>query len=272
GAKARGQGDPFEQVSLGDVRTELGSAFGDPSIVGVSGERYLALMTMPLTPRLIVFDLQEWKIACAIPTPIDASTAVSVIMHRDARHVSQINANGAVHVYRCENEEEVLSGAYVDDELVIMNRDGYFEGTEDAAGYVEMTLDGIPGRQLLSEYFGVLHKPGVALEPLAGSSSLAPPRLSAPPTIRRLTAAGAAGGRLEGSSATGLAYVQLYAAGRQLRRIDLSGSNAVVAVTESARPEFGRITAVAIDTHGIVSSPLSLDVGQSRPGRGAGKL
>jgi hypothetical protein len=137
GVKARGQGDPFEQVSLGDVRTELGSAFGDPSIVGVSGERYLALITMPLAPRLIVFDLQEWKIACAIPTPIDASAAVSVIMHRDARHVSQINANGAVHVYRCESGEEVLTGAYVDDELVIMNRDGYFEGTEDAAGYLE---------------------------------------------------------------------------------------------------------------------------------------
>jgi len=191
----------------------------------------------------------------------------------DARHVSQINAKGAVHVYRCENGDEVLSGAYVDDELVIMNRDGYFEGTEDAAGYVEMTLDGIPGRQLLSQYFGVLHKPGVALKTLAGAATLAPPRLIAPPTLRRLAAAGSAEGvRLDASSTAGLAYVHLYAAGRPLRRIDLSGSNAVVAVTESARPEFGHITAVAIDTHGIVSTPLSLDAGLSRPGHGAGKL
>ena len=273
GAKLRGQGDPFEQVSLGDVRTDLGSAFGDPSIVGVSGERYLTLMTMPLTPRLIAFDLQDWKIACAIPTPVDASTTVSVIMHSDARHVSQINANGAVHVYRCESGEEVLTGAYVDDELVIMNRDGYFEGTEDAAGYVEMTLDGIPGRQLLSQYYGVLRKPGVALETLTGSASLTPPRLSAPPTLRRLaTAASTEGVRLEASSATGLGYIQLYAEGRPLRRIAVSGPNAMVPVIESAHPEIGRITAVAVDAHGIVSSPLSLDAGPSRPGRGVGKL
>lgn len=271
GAKARGQGDPFDQVSLGDVRTELGSAFGDPTIVGVSGERYLTLMTMPLTPHLIVFDLQEWKIACAIPSPVDASTAVSVIMHGDARHVSQINANGAVHVYRCADGDEMLTGAYVDDELVIMNRDGYFEGTEEAAGYVEMTLDGIPGRQLLSQYFGVLRKPGVALETLTGSAGLAPPRLSAPPTLRRVAAA-ANSVRLEASSATGLAYVQFYADGRPLRRVSLSGANAVVPVAERARPEIGHITAVAVDANGIVSSPLAIDIGPSRAGRGAGKL
>ena len=271
GSKTKGHDDPFEQVSLGDVRTELGSAFGDPSIVGVSGERYLAVMTMPLTPRLIVFDIQEWKIACAIPSPIDASTAVSVIMHGDARHVTQINANGAVHVYRCVGGAEILTGAYVDDELVIMNRDGYFEGTEDAAGYVEMTLDGIPGRQLLSQYFGVLRKPGVALETLAGSVSLPPPRLSAPPTLRRVAAA-AEGIRLEASSTTGLSYVQLYADGRPLRRVALSGANAVVPVTERSRPEIGRITAVAVDANGIVSSPLSIDTGPSRQGRGIGKL
>jgi tetratricopeptide (TPR) repeat protein len=273
GSGTRSQSDPFEEVSLGDVRTELGSAFGDPSIVGVSGERYLALMTMPLTPRLIVFDLQEWKIACAIPSPIDASTAVSAIMHGDARHVTQINANGAVHVYRCEGGEEILTGAYVDDELVIMNRDGYFEGTEDAAGYVEMTLDGIPGRQLLSQYFGVLRKPGVALETLAGTATLASPRLSARPTLRLLGGARAADGvRLEASSATGLAYVQLYADGRPLRRVALSGANAVMPVTERSRPEVGRITAVAVDANGIVSSPLSINSEPSHAGRGSGKL
>jgi hypothetical protein len=136
-----------------------------------------------------------------------------------------------------------------------------------------MTLDGIPGRQLLSQYFGVLHKPGVALETLSGSTTLAPPRLSAPPTLRRLAAAGSAeGARLEASSAIGLAYVQLYAAGRQLRRVALSGANAVVAVIESARPEIGRITAVAVDTQGLVSSPLSLDSGLSRAGPGTGKI
>src|SRR5262249_40079779 len=71
---------------------------------------------------------------------------------------------------------------------------------------------------------------------------------------------------------TGLGYIQLYAEGRPLRRIVVSGGNAVVPVTESAHPAIGRITAVAVDARGIVSSPLSLDTGPSRPGRGVGAL
>jgi Caspase domain len=110
----------------------------------------------------------------------------------------------------------------------------------------------------------------LALETLAGSASLVPPRLSAPP-LRRVAAA-ADGVRLEASSATGLAYLMLYANGRPLRRAALSGGTAVVPVTERARPEIGRITAVAVDENGIVSSPLSIDTGPSRPGRGPGKL
>jgi hypothetical protein len=78
--------------------------------------------------------------------------------------------------------------------------------------------------------------------------------------------------RLEASSATGLAYIQLYAEGRPLRRIAVSGGNAVVPVAERARPEIGRITAVAVDASGIVSSPLSLDTGPFRPARASGKL
>jgi hypothetical protein len=66
--------------------------------------------------------------------------------------------------------------------------------------------------------------------------------------------------------------VQLYADGRPLRRVALSGANAVVPIPEGSRPEIGRITAVAVDAIGIVSSPLSIDTGPSRAGRGAGKL
>src|SRR5258705_13190431 len=38
--------------------------------------------------------------------------------------------------------------AYVDDEVVMMDRQGHFDGSKDAAGYVEITIPGLTGRHI----------------------------------------------------------------------------------------------------------------------------
>ena len=106
------------------LRLSLDRAFTDLSTVGLSGDRYLTLMTRPV-PGLIVFDLLEWRIACAVASPQDGADAVSLTMHADTRHVTQTNRNGQIYVYSCPTSETVLSGSYVDDELVLMDRNGY---------------------------------------------------------------------------------------------------------------------------------------------------
>jgi hypothetical protein len=247
---------PFTQFVLGDRRTALGSAFGEPSAVSVAGNRYLAIMTKP-APRLIVFDLQTWRLACAIANPIDGANASVLAMHESGEHVTQINGNGAIHVYSCRSGENVLNGAYVDDELVVMDRNGYFDGSEDAAGYVEVAVAGLPGRHLLAQFAEALKRPGIADDALAGRA-LPAPRIGAPPVLRLVQGAGGGDARLEAFSASGLSAVQIYGDGRLFRRVAANGASLAVALTLEERRSLRAITAIAVDKAGLVSAPLAL--------------
>jgi Flp pilus assembly protein TadD len=262
-----GRANSFDQIQLGDIRTGLDGAFERASVVGVSGERYLTLLTLPF-PRLIVFDLQSWRIACALPNPIDGANTLSLVMHADGRHVTQVNANGALHVYACENGEEILSGAYVDDELVVMDRNGYFNGSDDAAGYVEVAIPGLSGRHLLSQFAGVLKRDDVATAALAGRT-LPPPITTSPPALR-LSSDGGAGGisKLDAYSASGLEQIQLYADGRLYRRIDAQGTSATASISAAERAQARTWTAIAIDKNGLASAPVTLPVTAASRSRG----
>jgi hypothetical protein len=260
---------PFTQFVLGDRRTALGSAFGEPSVASLSGNRYLAIMTKPV-PRLIVLDLQTWRLACGTPYPVDGADAAAVVMHASGEHATQINSNGAIHVYACRSGENVLNGAYVDDELVVMDRNGYFDGSEDVAGYVEVAIAGLPGRHLLAQFARSLYRPGIAADALAGGA-LPAPKFGAPPAMR--LAAGGKGGdvRLEAFSPLGLEAVQIYADGRLFRRTAAEGANQSVPLTAAERRSFRSITAIAVDKAGLVSAPLALS-GLARSDEARGRL
>jgi tetratricopeptide (TPR) repeat protein len=269
--KANVEGDgPYSQDSLGDFRTELAAAFGDPSVVTISGERYLTVLSKPV-PRLFVFDLLEWRLVCGIANPIDGVDAVSTVVHASARHVSQINSDGAIHVYACPSGANVLNGAYVDDELVVMDRNGYFDGSDDATGYVEVSVPGLPGRHVLAQFARALKRPGIAAEVLAGQS-LSPPRIVAPPALH-LAAADKPNGdvRLEAFSPSGLDQIQLFADGRLYQRSAASGNAHALSVTAAERAQLGLLTAIAVDKSGLVSAPVTVP----RPAgerRAAGRL
>src|SRR5215471_16029382 len=98
---------------------------------------------------------------CGVANPIDGINTQWATMHTDGRHVTQRNIDGSVHVYDCNSGTEVLSGAYVDDELVIMNKNGYFDGSDDATEYVEMRVPGLRGRHIFSQFARSLKHPGI---------------------------------------------------------------------------------------------------------------
>ncbi len=257
---------PFAQSVMGDFRTDLDRAFGAPSIVTVSGERYLAILSKSV-PRLMVFDLAEWRPVCGVPNPIDGADAVSLVVHAAGRHVTQVNSDGAVHVYACPSGANVLNGAYVDDELVVMDRNGYFDGSDDAQGYVEIAIPGLPGRHLLSQFASVLSRPGIAAEVLQGHNAKDAPAIRMPPLLRRVSGAGKQV-RLEAFSESGLSYIQLYDEGRALPRLSVSGTSATASLPASSR---GALTAIAVDRAGLVSAPLRLSPPNARPKK-AGRL
>jgi hypothetical protein len=265
--------EPFSQIDLGDARGGLGGTFGAFSSVGLSGERYLTVATQPI-PQIVAFDLQTWRLACAIADPIDGADIVTTIMHRDARYLTQVNSDGAVHVYSCRDAKEVLSGAYVDDVVILMSPDGYFEGTEDAAAFIDIAIAGLPGRHVLSQFARQLRWPdGLAKAVLDGDEEIVPPTLALPPVLKLAPPTSKAGEvRLVAFSPGGLDYIQLYADGRPIQRVKGSGTVLEMAVSGVSRPDGPTLTAFAVDRAGIASAPLAVTRPRKAAQRKSGRL
>src|SRR5690606_7323395 len=108
----------------GDVRDSPGAAFGAPGFAAIAAERYLLVATRPVV-RFIAFDLVRWRPACAISFPRNDANVEHLAMTADGRHLIQVNGDGHVEVYACANGAPVLSGLIVDDELILIDRNGY---------------------------------------------------------------------------------------------------------------------------------------------------
>ncbi|WP_192937627.1 tetratricopeptide repeat protein [Sinorhizobium meliloti] len=256
--EGKDRSDAFELFSLGDARGSLDETFNTPSAVTIFGDRYLMIATQPV-PHLIAFDMREWRIVCAIPEPRNASNITSVAMHADLRHITQINKNGYIEVYSCAEQSSVLSGLYVDGELVVSDRSGNFEGSDDAAEYIELKIPGLPGRHLLSQFSGVLRRDGIAKRVLSGEKIAAAPRLDPPSLAVRL------GDKRDkitftvvARSNVGLQKISVYAGGRSVANYDTSGMMAELAVPVTIAGNSGIVTFVATDKAGIMSAPVEI--------------
>jgi hypothetical protein len=245
-----------------DVRPDLINAFSRFSIVGISGDRYLTLFTQPV-PRLIIFDLDSWRVICGVSNPIDGSDAVSAVVHRGGRYVTQRNRDGSIHVYSCPTGENVLDGAYVDDEIVLMERNGYFDGSDDAAAYVEITIPGLPGRHLLSQFAKNLKHTGLVQDVLDRHETFSPPTLSSPPSLQLSSSTGGVKLSFDAYSAIGVKYIEVYGDGRPIRKQQNSGGESeTLTLSDKDYSDHAALTAIALDEKGYASAPIMIKGGR----------
>lgn len=266
-ANSEEEGAPLVLINRGDARGELGSTFGEPSYVGIAGGRYLLVATRPIA-RLVAFDLASWSPACSVAAPLNAVDIDHLSITADGRQLAQVNRDGRVEVYACDDGRHLLSGLVADDELVVMDRNGYFDGSEDAAGYVELKIAGLPGRHLLSQFAGRLRYPGLARAAFAGETERAPIALDPP----SLSVSGDTGVfRIDLRAARGLRSLDVYVDGRLARRIPLDGPAVSLQFPLSELPPAAFATLLAIDREGFSSPPTEIVLG-TRPSTGAGRL
>ena len=266
-AASGADGAPLALINRGDARGELGSTFGEPSYVGIAGGRYLLVATRPIA-RLIAFDLVAWSPACSVASPLNAADIDHLSITTDGRQLAQVNKDGRVEVYACADGRHLLSGLVADDELVLMDGNGYFDGSEDAAGYVELKIAGLPGRHLLSQFAGRLRYPGLARAAFSGATERAPIALD-PPSLSVSTRDGAFG--IELRAARGLRSLDVYIDGRLARRIPVTGVAASLALDPKGLPPAAFATLLAIDSEGFTSPPTEIVLG-TRPSEGRGRL
>lgn len=269
--KLTGDASPeaFSLTNYGDFRTELDKAFGAPAAISIAGGRYLMIATKPI-PRLIAFDLDAWKVLCAIPAPVNADDIRDVALTKDQSHIVQINGNGQIEVYSCADTTHLMSGLYIDGELVMIDESGHFEGSDDAAEYVELKIPGLPGRHLLSQFTKTLRREGLTNAVLAGTKIEAAPALE-PPSIIIRSAQGEGAFLVSASSTRGLKSIAAFSDGRPSAHYDVDGKTAEIVVKSSELGKGGIVTLIASDVSGMTSAPVELMTPKPKSGP-SGKL
>jgi Caspase domain/Tetratricopeptide repeat len=254
--------DAFKMYELGDTRTDLVSSFPpSSSLVSISGERFLAILTRPF-PVILLFDLSAWKLVCAIPSPSDAADAVQIATNADGAHVTQINRDGALHVYSCKTGGQVLTGAYFDDDVIVLDRFGYFDGSAEAAGYIVAAVPGLSGRHLLSQFEGKLKFPNLAELTLRDEGPVGPPQITPPPKAEFVSTDGGSV-LLKAYGSPGLQSLQVFGDGRPLVRESVNGAESALLLKPEQIVDYAHLSAIAVDTNGIVSAPVTTSGGRN---------
>ena len=97
-------------------------------------------------------------------------------------HILLVNSTGDLDIFECPSGRHIVSGAMLDDELVVYTDQGWFDGSAEAASFVQLRLPGVEGRFPLSQFEGALRRPGIFKDAIEGKT-LPPININSPPYV-----------------------------------------------------------------------------------------
>ena len=97
-----------------------------PLIVDVSLNRYLLIASNGRFPSIVIYDLLDDKIVTIIENIRAGYLATKVFLTSDKARIVQLNSDGQFHIYKVSNGSHIVSGYYVDDEIVLYDDRRYF--------------------------------------------------------------------------------------------------------------------------------------------------
>jgi uncharacterized caspase-like protein/uncharacterized protein YecT (DUF1311 family) len=176
-----------------------------------------------------------------------------------------LNRTGDLDVFECPSGRHVISGALLDDELLVYTDQGWFDGSDEAASFVQVRLAGVPGRYPLMQFEDALRRPGILKDALEGKSE-PPIALSEPPYVRL----GPDGKTVLAGDAKALAAVRFYDDGVMVGETAINGHQGSVSVPSDKLSDARQAAVVAVNAAGVQSGPLPLpsaNPATSRKGR-----
>ena len=182
----------------------------------------------------------------------------------DQRHLVQLNRDGRLFFYRVVDGRNVLSGAYVDDEIVIARSDGLYDSTFDGAQSVQVRFPGIAGLHYFNQFEKLLHYAGLGPEVLSDAPIGRAPIVNAPPSAQLTLETGVIDGNrtavVASTAELGLSEVRLYVDGRLSKTVPTSGYESTIKF-DFSDPGGGRwVNAVAVDSAGVLSLPSAIRI------------
>ncbi|MEX3954169.1 caspase domain-containing protein [Paraburkholderia sp. EG287B] len=235
-----------------------------PSIVAELYAQRHFLMSISDRPELLDYDLETGKAIVFRAEGSRTGAAQGVYRTEDGR-VVRLDLDGSVHIFLPSRQREYLSGRYVDDEFVVFDDAGFYDGTDEGARYVYLSFPGLPEPVSLRQFRASLRKPFIRDVLVKGIDvpNKARPDLKPPPVAALSLTAGRSGSvsvDVSAASPAGLSAISLFMDGKLIRTIPASGTN----ITQHediplAGPAIW-VTAQAVDKMGTESLPVSVAI------------
>jgi uncharacterized protein YecT (DUF1311 family) len=176
-----------------------------------------------------------------------------------------LNTTGDLDLFECPSGRHVISGALLDDELLVYTDQGWFDGSAEAASFVQLRLAGVPGRYPLAQFEDALRRPGILKDALDGKAE-PPIAISEPPYVRL----GPDGKTVLAGDAKALAALRFYDDGVIVAETSIKGHQSSVSVPSNKLSDARQAAVVAVNAAGVQSAPLPLpsdNPATSRKGR-----
>lgn len=242
------------------------------------GEDLLALLNSQ--GSLAIYDVARRRMLFSVEEAAEFASVVNVAVTLDGRHVVQINDNGRFFAYEASTGAQVLSGRYLDDEVVVYDDDLRFDATAEGATHVHLKFPGDRNLYQLSQFEAALRTPDMAARRLEGDAGRREPAsIGSPPTATLSLVPGRQAGdaatvRIEASAAEGLGEIAIYRDGRAIETIPVEGGAVAIERRLAIHPETRWLAARATDVSGARSTAavLPFDAAPPAEATAAGRL
>ncbi len=259
-------GSPFDSKDLNEDFVGSGNEGMLRLRPWILDKRWL-ILAAPASSAAAIVDLAGPGETVIVGKLKDAFAIAGLYRSKDGSQLVQLNTDGRFTVKRTKDSSDVISGRWIDDEVVLYTPNGYYHGTYEGDQFVHLAFRGESDLVSLAQLERTLHRPDIIEKVIAGEISDGPkPQLMMPPRLRlSLNGGDATTLALSASAQGGLGHVRFFDDGQLVKELAVSGRVAQQAVTFD-QPLLGRwISALAEDRAGMLSTPVS--IANPRPAR-----
>ena len=239
-------------------------------LVSSAAGRAIGLLDLESASAMRLFQGLDDFVARADKTFLTADNRFLVALASDGRFTvyrtadAKIDNSPDVVQKQAIRTPELISGRWIDDEILFYTKAGYYSGSYEAGNFVHVRFAGLPGLYRLQQFARTLERPDLIKAILEERSEPEPVlHLPAPPTLE-VAMINADDHSLTLSykvrSPEHLQSICVFQDGKPTDEIAVYGAAEERTVEIPRFAHTRRITFVALDVHGLESSPATIEV------------
>lgn len=228
------------------------------------------LVSLSDRPEVLDYDLITGTVLVVRGGSASYAAAAGLYRTSDGK-IIRLDRDGGIHFYSPQLQREYLSGRYVDDEIVVYDEVGFYDGTDEGSRYVYLRFPGVAEMASLRQYRGSLHRADMLTSVVTGTvpNAVQRPKLLAPPRVESSVSQGKQNRinlEVRATSESELTELRVFIDGRLVRTEAVTGVAIKTILSIGLTGSALWITVQAVDRSGTESAPVALPIPSSMRG------